>query len=429
MREIAGVAGLVLLLVTACRFDTSGLQPRRPDAGGDLSLDLVLEGPPDAPRAERGDALLPPDGVGPREAATDLPRADLPITCVSNPTLCKGQTPVCDGNCRACAAHSECPAGLCRADGSCPAASEISFVDVGCGSNQDGTSKKPFCTIAAAVGESPPYVLVRAGTYKDTTIDTSKEIYGEPGAILKPTACDKLVIDGKITVMLSGFEIQGNVIVKGGAKGTLLRNQIGPSTCIGVNATGAEVKLDRNLIFAHLGGGVLLDGKYRVQNNIIVKNGKSDLTWGAVKIAATDPTSLFINNTVASNIAKGSNDKEAGGVRCEAGASTAVFVNTIFWGNTFNSNAKAADDRQYGPGCAAQYSLEELKSGATAASTNISAPPQLAETGADTAAPYYRLKNSSPARDKGTKTGAPAVDYDGEPRDASPDIGADEIFP
>lgn len=426
MWRCGSLAGIGLAFA-ACTFDTTGLQPRPGDgAPADVAAETGGDG---APRAERRDGAPSPDGA--REAATDQHRADLPPPCAANPSLCQGQTPICDVFCRACAAHSECPAGLCRADGSCPAAAEISVVDDSCGSVQEGTSANPYCKINDAVGKPPPYILVRAGTYSgDTIVNTSKEVYAEPGAVLAPSACDKVVLDGKITALLSGFAITGNVAVKGSAKGTLLRNEIGPSACTGVNGAGAgELVLERNLIVGHSGGGVLLDGSYRVRNNLIVKNGSAALTWGGVKIAATTKTSLFVNNTLVGNLSKGGNDKEAGGVRCEAAAATATFVNTIFWGNTFNTTAAKNGDRQYGPVCQASFSLEELKAGATPAATNLSQDPQLATTGLDTAAPYYRLQGGSPARDKGTPTDAPPVDYDGEPRDAKPDIGADEIFP
>jgi hypothetical protein len=433
-RRTVGVACLLVSLV-ACGFDTSGLRPPRgPDAGGDLVLTEAGADLLDGPRAER-----PPDGLPPGEARVDLSgdlKADLPKpSCTGNPSLCVGQTPICDGVCRGCRDHSECtPGGLCRADGSCPAASQISFVDDSCTSTRDGTKGHPYCKINDAVGKAPPYILVRAGTYsEDTILNTSKEVYAEPGAVLKPSACDKLVFDGKITALLAGFEIQGAVLYKAGARATLLQNRIGPSPCIGVSTDnpGNEVILDRNLIFDHAKGGVRLDGKYTVRNNIIIRNGKVDRDWGGIKIVATDPSSLFINNTVASNFSKGSNKEEAGGVRCEAKAAKATFVNTILWGNTFNNTGALLTDRQYGPGCLALYSLEQLKPDATPASgsKNVAGDPLFSGTGPVTDAPYYRLTSGSPAKDKGTGAAAPSIDYDGEPRDSAPDIGADEIFP
>ncbi len=425
--RVTGVVGLWALLLSACTFDTSGLRPRadRGDASAqpEASADL-RDGPVAWPDGRFPDLVPSGDTPG------DRPRPDLPPPpCLGTPSLCQGKTPICDGVCRGCRAHSECPAGLCRSDGSCPAASEISFVDDDCGSSQDGSSKSPYCKIGDAVGKTPPYILVRAGTYGDLTVNANKEIYGEAGAIIDPSACDKIVLDGKFEVLLAGFKLKGNVLFKGGVRGTLLRNEIGPSECVGVNGVDGEVRLERNLVFGHTAGGVFLDGKYRVVNNIIVKNGKGELTWGAVKIVANDPSSLFINNTVANNEAKGSNAKEAGGVRCEAGAATATFVNTIFWGNTFSDTGDPTKDRQYGPGCTASFSLEQLKSGATPGSNNLSLHPLWLATGLDTSAYYYRLQAGSPAKNKGTAANAPAVDYDGEPRDAIPDIGADELFP
>jgi hypothetical protein len=398
----------------------------------EASVDITVDAPPD---------VEPPDGPG-IEAAPDLVGLDT-LPCGS---ACSGTTPVCDnGTCRGCQGHGECQGisngELCAADGSCPAEGSVAYVDVGhaqCSSG-DGTKNKPYCQIDEAVGQGKTYVRVRPGTYTNPlTFDkVTREIYGEPGVVIDLSDCEKILVKTTSKVHLQGLEIRSDptkadlskamILMSETATLTVSQSKLGPSGCIAIkSSTGNTVTLRRNLVVKNPGGGLLLLGTYTVENNIIVQNSSTSVNFGGAKLdPASVATSAFVNNTVADNTCKGSNDSEACGVRCEADKTP--LVNNIFWGNTFNSTGTAGLDRQYSTKCTATFSFEELKSGAPTGTGNITAgvagfvgsPPGPNATD-------YHIKPSCAAKNSG-KSGGPAVDYDGQLRDATPDIGADEL--
>jgi hypothetical protein len=294
----------------------TGPTPDLPDTGP--TPDLPDTGPtPDLP-ADTGPVPDLPDDTGP---APDLTVDALILPDTTKPCpVCQGQTPICDpttGTCRACASHAECPAELCAADGSCPDESLIAYVHgAKCATSQKtGTAAEPYCLIDEAVGKGKLYILVKQSTYaKDLILDqVTHEIYGEPGAVIQPSACDKLEIKGGSNVLLQGFAIAGNVLVSAGTA-TLAQNVIGPSSCVGVIST-ATVTLRRNLVVQHTLGGMDLGGTYHVENNFIVQNGTTAGKFGGVKLGTAN--GAFINNTVVDNTCQTKGPAEAGGVRCE----------------------------------------------------------------------------------------------------------------
>jgi hypothetical protein len=391
----------------------------RADGPPIVKQDAASDGPLDASSVDAD--LQPLDLPLPSETSVDTkPTPDTTTICTPP---CSGQKPVCDnGACRACLTHTECANELCALDGSCPATKTISYVDDNCGSTRDGSKANPFCEVDDAVSETPHYILVRKGTYGPATIDASREVHGEPGAVIRSSSCPALTIDG-VTASVAGLTIEGGVSIEGGASATLVANTIGPSTaCVGVTTSGGgNVILKRNFINQNTPGGVsLLDVSYTVQNNIIAQNGNKTPTWGGV-ILKPKATSTFNNNTVVDNVSK-IGEKDVGGVRCEGAA---TLVNNIFWGNTSNATKNPVNARQYGVGCTATYSLEQLPPGATPTATNITGDPKFA-TGSGAA---YHITAGSSAKDKAIKGAAPKVDYDNEQRDSNPDIGADELIP
>ena len=405
----------------------------RVDTTGDVSHDT--EPPDDGPR---------PEGLP--DATPDLTFDTVPQcdpACVPTST-----TPICEGGtCRGCQTNGECQGistgELCAADGSCPAQSSIAYVDKAAGncSASHGSKATPYCTIKEALVTTKKYVLVRPGSYIDdlTFDDVIFEVYGEPGATIDLAACEKLAVKGTSNLRLQGLQIKSSptakdtskamILLSETAKLTVAQSQIGPSGCIGIkSAAGNTVTLQRNLVLKNPGGGMDLDGTYQVENNIIVQNSETSVNYGGAKLdPASVATSAFINNTVADNSCKGSNDSEACGVRCEADKTK--LVNNIFWGNTFNSTGDTQTDRQYSTKCTADFSFEELKPGATPTKSNItfSAPGFVGPT-PSTSADAYHITPASKAAGKGSPTGAPDDDYDGQPRDPNnPDIGADEL--
>jgi Cys-rich repeat protein len=351
------------------------------------------------------------------------------VACLVDADCGGAKTPICDSAtevCRVCKLNAECSAGggLCALDGSCPATNLISWVDAATTSGtKDGTKAHPYLAIKDALGQTPKHIVVAAGTYGDMTVDKSHEIYGQKGAVIKPTVCDQLLIKGAATVLLTGFTIQGNIkISDGNTKATLYANEIGPSPCVGVNATGGgpTLLLRSNLIWKHTNGGLFVDGYYTIENNFFVQNGSKANTWGGVKLKAQAPNQRFANNTVADNISKGNNASEAA-IRCEG---PLKLFNTLVWGNT-NDLGYA---KQLHPDC--QPNSCDVQDGLTGpfpdAKGNISTAPNFLGTG--TGAGPWHLSSPSPCDGKADKTKAPKLDYDGQLRSTTaPDIGADEI--
>jgi hypothetical protein len=93
---------------------------------------------------------------------------------------------------------------------------------------------------------------------------------------------------------------------------------------------------------------------------------------------------------------------------------TMTVTNTIVWGNTTN------DAMIGGPG-ALSVSYSDIEGG-WAGIGNLDANPLFVNA----ANRDYHLGAGSPCIDKGTAAGAPAMDIDGDPRDAAPDMGAYE---
>lgn len=408
MRSAAGLA-LVVLLAAGC-WNWS------------FPTDLLADGPgPDSPVAD-----LRVDGG--QDFALDLEPDLIPDQAPPEcPPCTNPATPICDkGKCRPCDSDGECLNGFCNATGECPAASDIAHVNSSsrsCPGNGDKAT--PFCAFVDGADSGKAHVLVEPGNYDgDVTLDAPQEIHGKPGAILKVSACDKLLIE-KAKVTLVGFTIEGSIKIVSGT-GVLLRDRIGPSACIGVEATG-ELTLERSFIFGHDLGGVHVKDKYSLVNNIIAQNGTpGGPQFGAIKLEVAPSGSRLMYNTIAFNQSKGG--AKEGAIRCEAAAAGSMCVNCLFWGNTPN-------DQGYpmGPNCNPLFSIEDYKSPASAPShtSNFTVTdPKFVSLTPGTDPADYHIQPTSPARDKGNPlaTGLPADDYDGDPRsDGQPDIGADEI--
>jgi hypothetical protein len=350
------------------------------------------------------------------------------VQCLSS-SDCTATTPVCDlvtRTCRACRVHTECDTaagGLCTLDGACPAEGLIVYVDNSSTASPNGTRKSPYLGINGAMGSNKTYVLVRRGNkdYGDTTLDKSHDVYAEPGTVIKTTACDKVLFQSAATVVFVGFTVKGNVKIKdAGTKVTLLRNTIDGTgyNCIGVNMTGADptMTLDRNLILSHVQGGIFADGYYTITNNYVVKNGSGAAIFGGARLDPVGTPAVFVNNTVADNVAKGSNNAEVA-IRCEKPLDV---VNSIVWTNTTAGSYKA----QLDPDCRPLYSdVQGLTPPLT--NNNISVDPSFVG-GTGGATPWHITPG--PCDNTADATKAPPFDYDGDARSATtPDIGADEI--
>ncbi len=337
--------------------------------------------------------------------------------------------PACgsDGVCRPCAAHNECPAGLCALDGTCPAESSIAFVNANCASGtvEDGSRTKPFCGLLAAQNDARPFLMLAAGTHRPATITNDHQIYGSPGARVSGSGCEAIAVKDAAEVVMVGLTFQSGVQVDGqGARLTLIGNTVGPSDCVGIEAKGSsQLVAGRNYITSNAKGGIFVDAAGSdIVNNIIAGNGSAETAWGGVWLKPAGGQN-FVNNTVVDNRAKASNKEEVGGVYC---AGAANLLNTILWANTFGK-ASPPPGQQWAGACTIRSSLIQVQSGGGVDPGNLSDDPLFVGQPAGTPAAYH-LTRSSPAVDKGSPIGAPNVDYDAEARsDGKPDIGADEI--
>ncbi len=385
----------------------------------------------------------PPGDLGPSIDMISTGDRDLPMVNDEGGagTVCDGETPIVEGDsCRACQNHEECESGggLCLVDGSCPVEDEITYVDEqNCNDGvKDGSPSEPYCTINDAVaGSSNKYILVRQGVYDQTVIGRDLEIYGEdydPGGVdmaqllSSNDDCKALVIKGGATVHISGFKIgndstlkTGGVLIENdGTKATLEHNIIGPSQCIGVEGKkDTTIELERNLIHENTLGGIrLVDVEsYTVMNNFILNNGTLTTSLGGAHLKAVNIPALFINNTVTGNKAMKGRDGGPSGIKCE-GISTSV-LNSIVWDNTTDDDADPLKDQH--KSCMLNFCNARDAVGLG----NMSMDPLFVSDD------DYHLKSGSPLRDKGLQMpDTPTIDFDGDPRDSQPDIGADEIL-
>jgi len=145
----------------------------------------------------------------------------------------------------------------------------------------------------------------------------------------------------------------------------------------------------------------------KLTNNFIhqneAKNGGGIYAWG------TDIH--IINNTIAYN--KPEAPQTGGGLHVESGSSC-VLKNTILWGN---------GDDLYGGGVVDSYiHNNDIEDGDfEGVNGNISEDPLFIST------ENLHITKGSPCIEAGHSGGAPPDDYDGDPRGAKIDIGADEF--
>jgi len=175
-----------------------------------------------------------------------------------------------------------------------------------------------------------------------------------------------------------------------------------------------EGDFSNNLVMRNAGGGFAFtqygDGRLEpaIANNTVVNNLGAGILHGTLA-AYSD---VFIRNKVVSGNTTGI---EATGNQAFLPEAGQVGFNDV-WNNS------GGDWLNYPVGFG---DLTTTNANGTPADfeMNISVDPLFA------AADDYHLLSASPAVDAGTGAGAPATDFEGDPRDALPDIGYDESVP
>lgn len=352
------------------------------------------------------------------------------VECTDSATHCGGATQICDPTshtCRACEAHADCDflagpdTGVCDWDTStCVDPANIIYVDDDAGCSDSGAcdTNVACCTIAEAltrVGGTVSTILVADGSYYEITIHNQDvRIVGLPGAIIGPSNLDinVVTVHNLLSTDTTSARIEGFTIHNGSNTGIgtfctglaaaqptliLFGNTITNNAGGGVSASNCTVTLEANDISANPGGGVYLsDSDFTVINNMITLNGGVSSTHGGVQIINPGTTRRFHSNTVVGNDAQAIE----GGISCFPDGEV---VSTIAYGNIGGDTAALCT--------------------VTDSWTTTDGTP--AFVGGDD----YHLDVGSPCINAGDTVDPPTHDFDGQVRDALPDIGADEYYP
>ena len=215
----------------------------------------------------------------------------------------------------------------------------------------------------------------------------------------------------------------------------------GGGVFVGASLGGsADVTFDRVMITDNrvdYGGGMELLSKFgdptpasvhvRLVNSIVAGNrAKGSAAIFALQDGAPCVLDL-VDSTIVANRARGERDEDPEGA-IVLNQATANITNTILWGNLLQPPGPGAD-LDVGQNALANVSYSDVGSAKEVAGGvlndlggNLSVDPQLVD---------FALAATSPLIDVGTCTGAPAVDFEGDPRPSGVtcDVGADELVP
>ena len=385
------------------------------------------------------------------------------VQCITSVDDCSGTTPICDTTthaCRECEAHSECDflggagSGVCDWDShTCVAPADIIYVadDLGCNDSGNCDTNQACCTIVEALTRVTPSkstIMVAAGNYNEITIhDLDVWIIGQPGATIGPSnlninviTVQSLLATDTTAARVEGFTVQdgssagigiycvglpaarpitifkGNIITANAGGGvyasncdvTLEANDISSNPGGGVYASNCDVTLEANDISSNPGGGVYLsDTNFTVLNNMVSGNGGST-PYGGFRLSGVPPVAVFHSNTVFGNFASAGN---ASGVRCSDpfDITSSIVVGAVSPHLTVE--------------CTPFFSY--IGGNTSTLNGNIDTvanPDPMLDTD-------YTLLVGSPCINTGDTVSAPIHDFDGQLRDATPDIGADEYSP
>ena len=238
--------------------------------------------------------------------------------------------------------------------------------------------------------------------------------------------CGGIHVGNNANVTISNTVLSGNIASYGGGLGvfsgstttitqsTISSNnsdfEFGQGGGLHISGLGATVDITDSVLKDNLtrdhGAAISSDGgTVNLTNVLITGNQSSSLNANVFAISNTDFT--LMNSTIADN-----NPGGAQAVLLWSGALT--MTNSIMWNNALNI--------QPDPGCTdctVVVTYSDVGGGWTGTG-NIDGDPLFVNSG------DYRLQPTSPCIDRGTLTGAPLMDIEGNSRDAAPDMGAYE---
>lgn len=345
---------------------------------------------------------------------------------------CPADRAVCDasGSCQPCAGNADCvawpdgaAAGSCL-EGVCLVDDEVAFVDggaEGCASG-DATAQAPVCSIgdglAEAVLRGLGTILVAGGgePYAPAELQTAIAVIGKDRPVIRGTSGQTVVRihGGDARVTVRGVRVTG---ATGAGKGIVCEDD---ATCaivdveIDGNGLGVEVdlaadaRLERLSVHDNTAGGVSVGRSPLVfSSSFLWRNGGGAGTIGGVRLANGPTERIVVRHlTLLDNAA------EAGiapGIQCDV---TLPITSSILW-----DHARASTS----PECELTYSSTETLRDGTG---NREGDPLVTATGGTA---ELHLMPTSPCKDAGAPGTDLGLDIDGQPRDATPDMGADEL--
>ncbi|SFG79777.1 right-handed parallel beta-helix repeat-containing protein [Neptunomonas qingdaonensis] len=218
----------------------------------------------------------------------------------------------------------------------------------------------------------------------------------------------------------------GLMIVNGTPNATVSQNKIHYNSVTGGNLGGgifllggtyiARNEIKGNSIFGSpaSGGGIFIDSAAgttppRIENNFILANIAEK---GGGIFIRTGTNIIVMNNSLTSNLPD--THQSGGGIYIQTNASC-ILQNNILWGN--------GDDFHEETSGACTLDHNDIEDGDSVGQNgNISADPLFVNYD------DLHISKSSPVVNAGRDAAAPSIDYDGDARSGSVDIGADEII-
>ncbi|MEW6020091.1 MAG: right-handed parallel beta-helix repeat-containing protein, partial [Pseudomonadota bacterium] len=268
---------------------------------------------------------------------------------------------------------------------------------------------------------------VTGGSISDNYVTNSGQ---RAGGLYLSTAAAQATLSGVTVSGNSADSLGGGISLEtdadltfqdGSVSGNRSRSATGGG--IAVTGTGTTLNLSRSYVrgnrAAQYGGGIYNTATATLTNCVISGNTADGTSYSDGGGLYSSVTLGAMNCTFAGNYA----NRYGGGVRIQAGS--AMLTNAIVW-----SNGSGTSGANISGSPSVSYSDVQ---GGFAGTGNIGYDPLFAalaqaSSGNPTTAGDYHLQSGSPAIDRGTATGAPAldIDFDLRPQAAGFDMGADE---